>query len=136
MDADLAMLARYNYLKTMGHAMKKPRTLQIVVKPEFLDAAGEALKLDLKDIGINAEKVRSVRKITFDAALSSEDSKKLQAELTDPVTKFSEINRRINPDQSSTSAKNLFRRMIGRRDDYDFVVEVSKKPGVTDSEGR
>ncbi|MBI1971671.1 MAG: phosphoribosylformylglycinamidine synthase [Candidatus Aenigmarchaeota archaeon] len=96
----------------------KPNTLQIATKPEFIDASATVVKQDFGERGVKTGNVRSARKITFDFGLSEDDVKKLQAELTDPVTEFSAVNEQISPG------------------DFDFMVEVSRKPGVTDTQGR
>ncbi|MFH0889679.1 MAG: phosphoribosylformylglycinamidine synthase subunit PurS, partial [Candidatus Aenigmatarchaeota archaeon] len=122
----------------MVSTRKKPRTLQIATKPEFLDATGELLKQKLNEVGIKAESVRSSRKITFDFALSSEQIKKLQLELTDPVTEFSTVDEQI---EIGDGRLRSFLRTLGEtlhitKKRSDFVIEVSRKPGVTDPEGR
>ncbi|MBI3413437.1 MAG: phosphoribosylformylglycinamidine synthase subunit PurS [Candidatus Aenigmarchaeota archaeon] len=96
----------------------KPNTLQVAVKPEFPDASAAAVKQDFTERGIKTQNVRTARKITFDFPLSEDDIKRLETELTDPVTEFSAINEQISPG------------------DFDFMVEVSKKPGVADPQGR
>ncbi len=118
---------------------KKPRTLQIATKPEFLDAASESLKRDLADAGISVKKARSVRKITFDAALSDEEIKLLQRELTDPVTEFSTVDRQM--DLGEHGKNNFLHRMLDTlrlnfREHAGLMVEISRKPGVSDPEGR
>ncbi|MBI4168106.1 MAG: phosphoribosylformylglycinamidine synthase, partial [Candidatus Aenigmarchaeota archaeon] len=96
----------------------KPNTLQIAIKPEFSDASAAAVQLDFAERGVKTENIRSARKITFGFGLSEDDIEKLQTELTDPVTEFSAINEQINPG------------------DFDFLLEVSRKPGVADPQGR
>ncbi len=122
----------------MAFAIKKPRTLQIAVKPGFLDAAGESLKQDLKDIGINAKSVRSVRKITFDAALSREEILRLQTELTDPVTEFSSIDKQMDlgKDSGKLPHRLLDALRVTKKEHAGLMVQISRKPGVSDPEGR
>ncbi|MBI4177330.1 MAG: phosphoribosylformylglycinamidine synthase subunit PurL [Candidatus Aenigmarchaeota archaeon] len=95
-----------------------PNTLQIAVKPEFPDAAAGSVRQDFAERGVKTESVRSARKTVFDFGLSESELKNLEAELTDPVTEFSAVNKPVNPG------------------DFDFMVEVSRKPGVSDPEGR
>ncbi len=122
----------------MASAVRKPRTLQIAVKPKFLDAAGESLKQDLEEIGISANSVRSVRKITFDAALSDKEIRLLQNELTDPVTEFSVIDKQM--DLGKHNGKLLHRLLdalrVTKKEHAGLMVQISRKPGVSDPEGR
>ncbi|MBI2085428.1 MAG: phosphoribosylformylglycinamidine synthase subunit PurL [Candidatus Aenigmarchaeota archaeon] len=97
---------------------QKLNTLQIATKPEFTDSAANAVKKDFSERGVQTKNVRSARLIKFDFGLSEDELLKLEKELTDPVTEFSSANDQINPG------------------DFDFVIEVSKKPGVADPQGR
>ncbi len=93
-------------------------TLQIATKLGSTDASGDAVKKDFSDRGVQTKTVRSARTIKFDFGLSEKELRLLEKELTDPVTEFPAVNEPINPG------------------DFDFIIDVSKKPGVTDSEGR
>ncbi|MFH0889675.1 MAG: phosphoribosylformylglycinamidine synthase subunit PurL [Candidatus Aenigmatarchaeota archaeon] len=123
----------------MVSTRKRPRTLQIATNPEFLDAAGKSLERDLKDAGINVKKVRSVRKITFDASISEEEIKKLQEELTDPVTEFSLVDKQIDLGEHGKNGfmhRLLDTLRISLKEHAGLMVEISRKPGVSDPEGR
>ncbi len=93
-------------------------TLQISTRPEFTDASGSAVQKDFSERGVLTKIVRSARTIKLDFGLSDAELRLLEEELTDPVTEFSSVNEQIAPG------------------DFDFMIEVSRKPGVTDPEGR
>lgn len=93
--------------------------IEVAMKPGQPDPAGNAVRARLaEDLGINVEDVRAIDVFTIHAALTSEELEKVRVELfTDPVIQDSTLNRAIATD-------------------YDFIVEVGFRPGVTDNVGK
>ena len=83
------------------------------------DPTGQALRARLReDLGIAVEDVRVIDVYTIHAALTPEELERVRAELfTDPIIQESAVNHPI--------ARN-----------YDFIIEVGFRPGVTDNVGR
>ena len=93
--------------------------IEVAMKQGQPDPAGASVRGRLaEDLGIHVEDIRVIDVYTLHAALSPEELEKLRAELfTDPVIQESTINRAIARD-------------------YDFLIEVGFRPGVTDNVGR
>ncbi len=97
------------------------QTIQVRVKDGSQDALGEKVKSGIiKDLGIPVEDVRTYSVYTIDdgaAPLSPEKLNELAEQLfSDPV-----VNSTIP---------------ISAGDNFDWLLEVGKKPGVNDPEGR
>ena len=93
--------------------------IEVAVKPGLRDAAGESVRHRLReDLGIHVDDVRVVDVYTVAADLPQADLDRVRAELfTDPII------------QSSTLDHPIVR-------DYDYLIEVGYRPGVTDNVGR
>ncbi|MBX3179990.1 MAG: phosphoribosylformylglycinamidine synthase [Candidatus Hydrogenedentes bacterium] len=93
--------------------------IEVAMQPGRPDPAGEAVRHTLaEDLHIAAGSVRVINIYTVHAALSSDELERVRAELfTDPIIETSAIN------------QSLAR-------DFDFVVEVGFRPGVTDNVGK
>lgn len=83
------------------------------------DPAGDALRTQLQeDLHLRVGHVQVIDVYTVDAALSADELERVRTELfTDPII------------QESAVGKSLAR-------DYDFLIEVGFRPGVTDNVGR
>ena len=94
-----------------------PYRLEITLKPELLDAEGEALRRKAKDyFDIDAESIRTVHILTVDADLTSDQVERARKEIfTNPVTQVSSLE----PLPLS----------------FDWVVWVGLRPGVRDNAG-
>lgn len=93
--------------------------IEVAMQPGRPDPAGGAVRHNLKeDLHIEAGDVRVIQVYTIHAKLTSAELEKVRAELfTDPIIEVSAI------DQSLAT-------------DFDFVVEVGFRPGVTDNVGK
>ena len=93
--------------------------IEVAIPADRPDPAGEVLAARLReDLGIRAEGIRIIDIYTVHAALSPEELERVRVELfTDPVI------------QESASNRSLAR-------DYDYLVEVGFRPGVTDNVGK
>ena len=93
--------------------------IEVAMQPGRPDPAGGAVRHNLKeDLHIAAGDVRVIQVYTIHAELSPAELEKVRAELfTDPIIEVSAI------DQSLAM-------------DFDFVVEVGFRPGVTDNVGK
>jgi len=85
------------------------------------DAKGNSIKQDLlEDLGIKTETVRTIKAFTINAELNEEETEKIAKEVfSDPISQEFSVNSRL--------AENI---------DFDFLVEIAFKPGVTDNEAR
>ncbi len=95
--------------------------IEVAIRPDLEDPVGKSLRSQIKeDLSITCESVRVVDVYTILAELSSEELEKVANELfTDSVIQISSINSHIT-----------------FPDDYQFVVEVGFRPGVTDNVGK
>lgn len=88
----------------------------VAFKEGEVDAIGEGLKKDIENfLKIKVDSVKTRRVYTIDAELSEEELTLLERDLfIDPVTEC----------------------LSGETDDFDWLIEVGYKPGVTDNVGR
>jgi len=95
--------------------------IEITTKHALPDAKGNSIKQDLlEDLGINASTIRTVKAFTINAGLNEEETNKIAKEaFSDPISQDCSVN--------SGLAKNI---------DFDFLVEIAFKTGVTDNEAR
>jgi phosphoribosylformylglycinamidine synthase subunit PurSL len=93
--------------------------IEVAFSPRFRDAAGESTLSKIKNhIGIGLDSVRVVEVYTLDGDLSSEEADLLREKLyTDPVVQYSTVDKPL-------------------ADDFDYMVEVGFRPGVTDNVAR
>ncbi len=93
--------------------------VEVAFKPEVRDSLGEKVKRRiLTDLGIAVDSVRTVEVYTIDAALSPQQLHAVAEEsLRDTIVQDVAVGR-----------------PIGR--DFDWLIEVGFKPGVTDNVGR
>ena len=93
--------------------------IEVGMKPDRPDAAGEALRRRLaEDLGIAVDEVRVIDVYTIAADLTPTELELVRRELfTDPIIQESALDAAL--------AK-----------DFDYVVEVGFRPGVTDNVGR
>ena len=91
--------------------------IEITLKPELLDAEGEALRRKAEDyFGIRVRQIRTVHILTIDADLTDEQLTRISTEIfTNPVTQTS-------------SLKPL-------QVDFDWTIWVGFRPGVRDNAG-
>lgn len=96
-----------------------PKRIEVAMQPGQRDPAGDTLRAQLRDdLHIAVEHVQVIDVYTIDAALSDADLERVRTELfTDPIIQTSALN------------KTLAR-------DYDFLIEVGFRPGVTDNVGK
>ncbi len=93
--------------------------IEVGVKASFPDAAGLAIKRRiLEDLNIEVPHVRVIDVYTIDAALRPEELELLRRELfTDNILQESRVDETL-------------------AQDFDFLVEVGFRPGVTDNVGK
>lgn len=91
--------------------------IEITLKPDLLDAEGEALRRKAGDyFGIRLDGVRSVHIITVDAVLNRDQIERVRQEIfTNPVTQISSLNPLAV--------------------DADWIIWVGFRPGVRDNPG-
>lgn len=96
-----------------------PHRIEVAIKPDLPDPAGIAVKAQLaEDLAIAVADVRVLDVYTIDGALGADALDRVRRELfTDPVTQISAVD------------ASLAR-------DYDYVIEVGYRPGVTDNVGK
>ena len=96
-----------------------PNRIEVAMQPGQRDPAGDTLRAQLHDdLHIDVAGVSVIDVYTIDAALSAAELERVRTELlTDPIIQVSALN------QSLAS-------------DYDFVIEVGFRPGVTDNVGK
>jgi phosphoribosylformylglycinamidine synthase II len=96
-----------------------PNRIEVAVRAGQRDSAGDSLRAQLRDdLHIGVAHVQVIDVYTIDAALSAGDLARVRDELfTDPII------------QESTLNKSIAR-------DYDFLIEVGFRPGVTDNVGK
>ncbi|OQY59378.1 MAG: phosphoribosylformylglycinamidine synthase [Desulfobacteraceae bacterium 4572_88] len=91
--------------------------IEITQRPELSDAEGEGIRQKAKDyFGIELTAVRTIHVVTIDANLSTEQLKKIRAEIfTNPVTQVSDF-----------SPLPI---------EFDWTIWVGYRPGVRDNPG-
>lgn len=96
-----------------------PDRIEVGMKRGLGDPAGESLRARLaEDLHIQVPGIRVIDVYTIDAKLSAEELERVRQELfTDPIIQESALNH-------------------GIAHDYDYLVEVGFRPGVTDNVGR
>ncbi|MFX0064364.1 MAG: phosphoribosylformylglycinamidine synthase subunit PurS [Candidatus Hermodarchaeota archaeon] len=98
--------------------MSKPNVIYVGSKANLEDFAGKKVQKQIsEDLGISIDEVRVVHAYSIDMGLSEEELKELRENLfTDPVIQVSSINDYLPGT-------------------FDWLIEVSFKPGVTDNFG-
>jgi len=93
--------------------------IEVAFKPRFRDAAGESTLCKIKNhLGISLDSVRVVEVYTIDGEISPAEAELLREKLfTDPVVQYSTVDRPL-------------------ADDFDYMIEVGFRPGVTDNVAR
>ncbi len=93
--------------------------IEVAIQPGRKDPAGLAVKQRIADdLGIHIADARVIEIFTIDAALAPDELERARTELfTDPIIQESAANRALARD-------------------FDYVVEVGFRPGVTDNVGR
>ncbi|MBI2423752.1 MAG: phosphoribosylformylglycinamidine synthase [Candidatus Hydrogenedentes bacterium] len=96
-----------------------PDRIEVAIQPERPDPAGHALCEQVReDLGIAMAAARVVSVYTIDAALAPGELEQVRAELfTDPIIETSAVNHALAAD-------------------FDYLVEVGFRPGVTDNVGK
>ncbi len=96
--------------------------IQVALKPELTDSFGEATRKSINnDLGLTVTAVRTVRVFTVEADISAEQLRATASgPCCDPVTQDFSLG-------SLALEKGI---------DFDWMIEVGFKPGVTDNEGR
>ena len=96
-----------------------PNRIEVAMKRDLPDPAGASVRSQIvEDLDIPVENVRVVDVYTINGALSAEELERVRVELfTDPVI------------QESVADGSLAR-------DYDYLIEVGFRPGVTDNVGK
>ncbi|MBC8277738.1 MAG: phosphoribosylformylglycinamidine synthase [FCB group bacterium] len=94
-----------------------PYRLEISLEPHLFDPEGEGVRQKAKNyFGIEIDRVRTVQILTIDADLSSDQLKRLQAEIfTNPVTQISSFDPLLI--------------------EFDRIMWVGYRPGVRDNPG-
>ena len=93
--------------------------IEVGMKKELPDPAGKSIQQQIvESLGIETEQVRVIDVFTINADLSSDELEKVRKELfTDPIIQESTLD--------SFLAQN-----------FDFLIEVGFRPGVTDNVGK
>jgi phosphoribosylformylglycinamidine (FGAM) synthase PurS component len=92
---------------------------EVAFKPGVRDGPGESVKKQIQALGLTADSVRSVQIFTVDKDLSPEQQDILCQELfADPIVQDVVVN---NPIET---------------DGFNWLIEVTKKPGVQDTVGK
>ena len=96
-----------------------PHRIEVGIKAGLPDPAGDATRQQLaEDLGIRVDKVHVVDVYTINAELGEDELEKVRTELfTDPIIHESAANASL-------------------ASDYDYVIEVGFRPGVTDNVGK
>ena len=94
--------------------------IEVGFKPGTVDALGQAVaRSAAEDLGLHPERVRTVAVYTTNASFSAEELDRLGGELfTDPVTQLFSVDKSLYGDG-----------------DFDWLLEVGYRPGVTDNVG-
>lgn len=93
--------------------------IEVALRPEFKDPAGEALRAQVReDLNLEIGAVRVIDVFTLHAALTAEELERIRMDLfTDPIIEYSAVN--------ASLAEN-----------FSCLIEVGYLPGVTDNAGR
>ena len=96
-----------------------PFRIEVALKPGYRDAAGEGVKEAIKNnLNIGADSVRTIKVFTVNASLTDEEKKAIAAgPFSDAIVQEYSLDRPL--------AAN-----------FDWLVEVGFRPGVTDNEGK
>ena len=96
-----------------------PFRIEVALKPGYRDAAGESVKSAVKNnLDINAEDVDTIKVFTVNAALTDEELRSVaEGPFSDAIVQEYSINKPL-------------------AGSFDWMVEVSFRPGVTDNEGK
>ena len=95
--------------------------IEIAVKPEWHDARGEAALKKMTDfLHENVVSVRTRDVFTVSADIDRAQAEKIAKELANPVLQYYKLG--------ETAPGEVF--------DFDWVVAVGYRPGVTDNVGR
>ncbi len=99
--------------------MEVPHRIEIGLKEGIRDALGEKVKRRIeKDLGLSIESVRTISVYTLDLELSKEELETIASDpFLDPIIQEYRIDEPLARD-------------------FDWLVEVSFKPGVTDNVGK
>lgn len=95
--------------------------IEVCTNPEFEDIKGKKIRAQIReDLGISVNAVKTIKAFTINASLSQKELEKIAREtFSDPITQIYSVN--------SALAENF---------DFDFLLEIAFKPGVTDNEAR
>ncbi|GMU92534.1 MAG: phosphoribosylformylglycinamidine synthase subunit PurL [Candidatus Hydrogenedentota bacterium] len=104
---------------TLEWRMKNAHRIEVGMKHGLQDPAGMGVRARIaEDLGVTLRDVRVIDVYTIDAALTPEELERVRVELfTDPVIQESAVDASIARD-------------------FDFLIEVGFRPGVTDNVGR
>ena len=95
--------------------------IEIAVKPEWHDARGEAALMKINDfLQEHVDSIRTRDVFTVSADITKEQAEKIAEELANPVLQYHRVG--------ETAPGEIF--------DFDWVVAVGFRPGVTDNVGR
>jgi phosphoribosylformylglycinamidine synthase len=96
-----------------------PFRIEVELKPAFKDAIGESVRAAIMDnLSISADAVRTIKVYTVNAGLSDDDKQAVASgPFSDAIVQAYSIDKPL--------AK-----------DFDWMIEVGYKPGVTDNEGK
>lgn len=95
--------------------------IEIAVKPEWHDARGEAALKKINDfLQEHVDSIRTRDVFTVSADITKEQAEKIAEELANPVLQYHRVG--------ETAPGEIF--------DFDWVVAVGFRPGVTDNVGR
>ena len=94
--------------------------IEVVFKPETVDALGESVARSVReDLGLSPRRVRTVAVYTTNAEFSKQELERLGNELfADPVIQRYSVDRPLYGEE-----------------DFDWLLEVGYRPGVTDNVG-
>ncbi|MEM0360427.1 MAG: phosphoribosylformylglycinamidine synthase subunit PurS [Candidatus Diapherotrites archaeon] len=95
--------------------------IEICIKKEFSDSAGKKIMIAaLEDLGIKASEIRTIKAFSITGKIPEKKLKEIAEKVfADPILQDFSVN--------SPLAKKF---------DFDFLLEVAFKPGVTDNEAR
>ena len=95
--------------------------IEVCTRQGFPDAKGNSVKESvMEDLGIKLERVRTIKAFSIASQFSIKELEKISSQVfTDPITQDCSVNQPL---------AEMF--------DFDFLLEIAFKPGVTDNEAR
>ena len=101
--------------------------IEVSLKPHMTDALGmKTMKRAREDLGLDIQDIRTIKTYLIDAIIDKKQLDRIaMGPCSDPVTQFYSIDAPL--------AKELG---VAKGSDWNWVIEVGFRPGVTDNEGK